>query len=42
MEKMFKYKRVYNNKCKRCGDVETYKHLMWECKEARQIWIVFN
>jgi hypothetical protein len=42
MEKMFKYKMVNNNKCKRCGDVETYKHLMWECKEARQIWKVFN
>jgi hypothetical protein len=42
MEEMFRYKMVNNNKCKRCGDVETYKHLMWECKEARQIWKVFN
>ena len=40
MEKMFKYKMVNNNKCKRCGEVETYRHLLWECIEARRIWRV--
>ena len=42
MEKMFKYKMVNNNKCKRCEEVETYKHLIWECREARKIWQIFN
>ena len=42
MEKMFKYKMVSNNKCKRCGEVETYKHLLWECREAKNIWQLFN
>jgi hypothetical protein len=42
MEKMFKYKMVDNNKCKRCREVETYKHLMWECREAKKIWLAFN
>ena len=42
MEKMFKYKMVTNNRCKRCGEVETYKHLLWECREAKNIWQLFN
>jgi hypothetical protein len=37
-EKMLKYKMVSNNKCKRCEEVETYKHLIWECGEAKKIW----
>jgi hypothetical protein len=36
MEKMFKYKRV-NNTCKRCGEVETLRHLLWECREAKNV-----
>jgi hypothetical protein len=42
MEKMFKYKMVSNDKCKRCGEVETYKHLLWECREAIKIWRAYN
>ena len=42
MEKMFKYKMVNNNKCKRCGAVETYRHLLWECRESRRIWNAYN
>ena len=42
MEKMFKYKMVNDNKCKRCGEVETYKHLLWGCREAANIWKLFN
>ena len=26
----------------RCGDVETYKHLLWECRESGNIWKVYN
>ena len=28
--------------CERCGDVETYKHLFWECVESRRVWRSFN
>ena len=33
---------VNNNKCKRCGEVETYRHLLWDCREAKNIWQLFN
>ena len=33
---------VNNNKCKRCAEVETYKHLLWECREVQKIWKLFN
>jgi hypothetical protein len=33
---------VDNNKCKRCGEVETYRHLLWECREAEGIWKAYN
>jgi hypothetical protein len=33
---------VNEDKCKRCGEVETYKHLLWECREAKNIWQLFN
>jgi hypothetical protein len=39
---MFKYKMVNTNKCTRCSEVETYKHLLWECREVRKIWELFN
>ena len=42
MEKMFKYKMVNCNKCKRCGNIETYRHLLWECRESRRIWKAYN
>jgi hypothetical protein len=42
MEKMFKYKMVDTNKCKRCGEIETYKHLLWTCREAQKIWQLYS
>ena len=39
---MFKFKMVNNDKCKRCNEVENYKHLIWECREARKIWQLYN
>ncbi len=33
---------VDNNKCMRCAEVETYRHLVWECREAQKIWEIFN
>jgi hypothetical protein len=38
MEKFFKYKMVNNNKCIRCGDIETHRHLLQECRESRKVW----
>ena len=31
-----------NDECERCGEVETYKHLFWECRESRRVWRSFN
>jgi hypothetical protein len=42
MEIMFKYKMVNNNKCNRCAEVETFKHLLWECSEVQKIWELLN
>jgi hypothetical protein len=42
MEKLFKFKMVNYNKCERCGEVETYKHLLLEGREAKRVWKVFN
>jgi hypothetical protein len=39
---MFRYRMVNSDKCDRCMEVETYKHLLWECGEARKIWMAFN
>ena len=33
---------VATDKCQRCNEKETYKHLLWECKEAKKIWINYN
>jgi hypothetical protein len=33
---------VSDNICLRCGGIETYRHLIWECNEARRIWRVYN
>ena len=31
-----------NNLCCRCGKVESYRHLLWGCIEARIIWQLYN
>ena len=33
---------VDRDRCKRCGGIETYKHLRWECGEAQKIWQLYN
>ena len=42
MEKMFKYNMVNSDKCNRCGEVQSYRHLLWECRRARKIWYVID
>jgi hypothetical protein len=40
--RMFRYKMTSNDKCPRCGDVESTKHLLWDCSQVRHIWSLFN
>jgi len=41
-ERMFKFKMVDSPNCKRCGRVETVKHVLWECVRAKKLWNLFN
>ena len=31
-----------SDECERCGEIETYRHLFWECKQSRTVWRAFN
>ena len=42
MDRMYKRNMVNDNKCSRCGEVETYRHLLWECHEVRKVWQSYN
>ena len=41
-ERMCRFGMVNNNLCERCQQVESTRHLLWECVEARNIWELFN
>ena len=41
-DRMYNRRMVSDNICLRCGGIETYRHLIWECNEARRIWRVYN
>jgi hypothetical protein len=36
VEEMIKCKMVNSDKCSRCGEVESYRHLFWDCRKARK------
>jgi len=40
--RMFKYKMTNSPKCPRCDQIETTKHLLWECFESQRIWSSYN
>jgi hypothetical protein len=40
--RMKKYKMVESDECERCNNIETTKHLFYECIQAKNIWIIFN
>jgi hypothetical protein len=40
--RMFKFRMTENPKCPRCEDIETTKHLLWECPESKKIWESYN
>ena len=33
---------VNSDKCQRCDERETFKHLLWECVEAKKVWNSYN
>ena len=41
-ERMCRFGMINNNRCERCHQIETTKHLLWECAESRNIWELFN
>jgi hypothetical protein len=41
-ERMFKFKMVNSPNCPRCGMIESFNHLLWECHESKQIWKCYN
>ena len=41
-ERMCRFGMINNNICERCQQIETTRHLLWECVESRNIWELFN
>jgi hypothetical protein len=41
-ERMFKFKMTDSPQCQRCVEMETTKHLLWECAESQKIWNLYN
>ena len=37
-ERIYRFVMIDNNRCERCEEVETTKHLQWDCAESRKIW----
>jgi hypothetical protein len=40
--RMKRYKMTLTDECPRCGEVETTKHLLWECPHVTNIWKLYN
>ncbi len=41
-ERMFKYKMTESNRCDHCMEIETVKHVLWDCRRAREVWVVLG
>ena len=39
---MCRFGMINNNICERCQQIESNRHLLWECVESRNIWDLFN
>ena len=37
---MFKFKMVDNDKCDICGEIESIRHVIWECNRAERVWMM--
>ena len=40
--KLKKFKMILSDKCERCEEVETTNHLLWGCRQAKNIWTIYN
>ncbi len=40
--RMFRFKMTNDDKCPRCLQIETMKHMLWECRESTNIWSLLN
>jgi exonuclease III len=40
--RMKRYKMTNTDRCPRCEEVETTKHLLWECSHVINIWKIYN
>jgi hypothetical protein len=41
-ERMCRFGMIDNNTCERCHQMESSRHLLWDCVESRSIWELFN
>ena len=41
-QRMFKFKMTNSDQCDICGEVETLKHAIWDCRRARVAWGTFD
>ena len=39
---MLRFKMSRDDECERCGHKETYRHLLWDCRESSKVWEAFN
>ena len=41
-ERMCRFGMIDNNTCERCHQIESTRHLLWDCVESKNIWELFN
>ena len=41
-ERMLRFGMSRDDRCERCGEIETYEHLFWSCAESQRVWRSFN
>ena len=39
---MCRFGMIDNNTCERCHQIESTRHLLWDCVESKNIWELFN
>ena len=41
-ERMYRFGMINNDTCERCQQIESSRHLLWDCIESKNIWDLFN
>ena len=41
-ERMLRFGMSRDSDCARCGEVESYRHLFWECPESGRVWRAYK